>query len=83
MAWTLKHRAISFAVTIGVTLGEFIVFGAPIAIVVYLTGMARIQRIIEVSAMLAAVWSLSVALYGHIWPPAPAAPRRIASKGEQ
>jgi hypothetical protein len=70
MSWPLRYRTLSFAVTLGVTSGEFLVLGLPIALIVHFARLATIGRIAAIMVTLCALWSFGIAIYGHIWPPA-------------
>jgi hypothetical protein len=66
-AWPLSLRALSFAISIGVTLGEFALVAIPIGIVTWLAGAAP-STIFEVAGILAAAFSLTISIYGHVRP---------------
>ena len=67
MAWTARMQAVSFAVSMGVTLGEFVIFGIPIAALVWMAGLGSAREVVIVSAVAALLWSLSISIYGHFW----------------
>jgi hypothetical protein len=67
-SWPLGHRALSFAITIGVTLGEFALVAVPLGLVLWLTGAAPPRAIADGAAVLAAIFSLTISIYGHVRP---------------
>jgi hypothetical protein len=67
-SWPARYRLLSFAITIGVTLTEFALLAAPFGAIVWFAGLASAARIIVVAIVLAAVFSLSIAIPTHIWP---------------
>ena len=67
-AWPLRLRALSFAIVIAVTLGEFALVAAPLGIVLWWLGAAAGSTIIAVAAVLAGIFSLSISIYGHVRP---------------
>ncbi len=78
-SWPVRLRALSFAITIGVTLGEFALVAAPLGIVVWALGAAPASTIAASAGALAAIFSLSIAVYGHVRPIR--IPRRVLNGG--
>ena len=68
MSWPIKLRAMSFAVTVGVTLTESIVGAIPIGLALWYFNVARTSTILELLAVLAAAVSLSISIYSHVQP---------------
>jgi hypothetical protein len=79
MSWPIKLRAMSFAVTMGVTLTESIMGAIPIGLALWYFGVASPVRIFEVLALLTAAVSLSISIYSHVRPAQ--YPRRINREG--
>jgi hypothetical protein len=67
-SWPLHYRALSFAITIGVTLGEFTLVAVPLGMVLWFMGAAPLRAIAGGAAVLAAVFSLTITIYGHVRP---------------
>jgi hypothetical protein len=68
MAWPLRLRAESFAITLAVTIVEAAVYGAPLGVLAWLAGLASAERIVTVLGILGALWSLTIAVSTHLWP---------------
>jgi hypothetical protein len=79
MSWPIKLRAMSFAVTMGVTLTESIMGSIPIGLALWYLHVASPTRILEFLAPLVAAVSLSISIYAHVRP-APY-PRSIHREG--
>ena len=60
MSWPIKFRAMSFAVTMGVTITESVMGALPIAIVLWYFDLASTRTILEAIAVVVAVVSLSI-----------------------
>ncbi len=69
MSWPIKLRALSFAITIGVTLLESVMGSAAIALTLWYFGVASARTLLEIFAVVAAVTSLSISIYSHLRPP--------------
>jgi hypothetical protein len=69
MSWPIKLRAMSFAITVGVTLVESVMGSAAIALVLWSFGVATARTLLEMSAVVSAIVSLSISLYSHLRPP--------------
>lgn len=68
MSWPIKLRAMSFAVTMGVTLTESIMGSIPIGLALWYFHVASPARILESLILLAAAVSLSISIYSHVIP---------------
>lgn len=68
MSWPIKLRAISFSVTIGVTLMESVMAAIPIGLALRYFNVASSARIFEVLMLLAASVSISISIYSHVRP---------------
>ena len=69
MSWPIKLRAMSFAITVGVTLLESVMGAAAIALMLWPFGVASARTLLEISAVVAASTSLSISIYSHLRPP--------------
>ena len=69
MSWPIKLRAMSFAITIGVTLLESVMGCAAIALMLWSFGVASARTLLEISAVVSAIISLSISIYSHLRPP--------------
>jgi hypothetical protein len=69
MSWPLRLRAMSFAITLGVTLLESIMAAVPIGLALWYFEVARTSTIFALLAVLIATLSLSISIYSHILPP--------------
>jgi hypothetical protein len=68
MSWPIKLRAMSFAVTMGVTLTESIMGAIPIGLALWYFNLASRATILESLAVLVAAISLSISIYSHVRP---------------
>jgi hypothetical protein len=68
MSWPMKLRAMSFAVTMGVTVTESAMGSIPIALALWYFQLASTRTIVEAMAVLVASVSLSISIYSHIRP---------------
>ncbi|HZC45166.1 MAG TPA: hypothetical protein VE243_01750 [Candidatus Acidoferrum sp.] len=68
MSWPIKLRAMSFAVTMGVTLTESIMGSIPIGLALWYFHVASFDKILEFLALLEATISLSISIYSHVLP---------------
>ena len=68
MSWPIKLRAMSFAVTMGVTITESIVGSIPIALVLWYFDIASSRTILEIIVVVVAAVSLSISIYSHVRP---------------
>lgn len=69
MSWPIELRAMSFAITIGVTLLESVIGSAAIALTLWYFDVASPRTLLEVFAVVVAVTSLSISIYSHLRPP--------------
>ena len=69
MSWPVKLRAMSFAITVGVTLLESVMGSAAIALMLWSFGVASARTLLEISAVVSAITSLSISIYSHLRPP--------------
>jgi hypothetical protein len=79
MSWPLKLRAMSFAVTMGVTITESVMGSLPIALALWYFDIASIRTILEVIVVMVAAVSLSISIYSHVRPAD--FPRRASGEG--
>jgi hypothetical protein len=68
MSWPIKFRAMSFAITMGVTITESIVGSIPIALVLWYFDIASGRTILEIIVVIVAAVSLSISIYSHVRP---------------
>jgi hypothetical protein len=68
MSWPIKFRALSFAVTMGVTITESVMGSIPIALVLWYFDLASGRTIMEVIVVVVAAVSLSISIYSHVRP---------------
>jgi len=68
MSWPIKFRAMSFAVTMGVTLTESVMGAIPIGLSLWFFSVVSTARIFELLAVVAATVSLSISIYSHVRP---------------
>ena len=68
MSWPIKFRAISFAVTMGVTITETVMGSIPIALALWYFDIARSRTILEAIVVVVAAVSLSISIYSHARP---------------
>ena len=69
MSWPIKLRAMSLAITIGVTLLESVMGSAAIALMLWSFGVASARTLLEIFAVVSAIISLSISIYSHLRPP--------------
>jgi hypothetical protein len=79
MSWPLKLRAMSFAVTMGVTITESVMGSLPIALALWYFDIASIGTLLEVIIVIVAAISLSISIYSHVRPAD--FPRRASGEG--
>jgi hypothetical protein len=79
MSWPIKFRAVSFAVTMGVTITESVMGSIPIALVLWYFDLASGKTIVEVIGVVVAAVSLSISIYSHVRPAH--FPRRAPEEG--
>jgi len=68
MSWPMKFRAMSFAVTMGVTVTESLIGSIPIALALWYFDIASSRTILEIITILVAAVSLSISIYSHVRP---------------
>lgn len=68
MSWPIKLRALSFAVTMGVTVTESIMGAIPIGLALWYFHIASMRTTLEALAVLVAAVSLSISIYSHVIP---------------
>jgi len=68
MSWPIKFRAISFAVTMGVTITETVMGSMPIALALWYFDIASSRTILEAMVVVAGAVSLSISIYSHVRP---------------
>ena len=66
MSWPIRLRAMSFAITIGVTIVESVMGSAAIALMLWSFGVASARTLLEISAVVSAITSLSISIYSHL-----------------
>ena len=69
MSWPIRLRAMSFAITVGVTLLESVMGSALIALMLWSFGVASARTLLEIFAVVSAIISLSISIYSHLRPP--------------
>jgi hypothetical protein len=79
MSWPMRFRAMSFAVTMGVTITESVMGSLPIALALWYFDIASIRTILEVIFVIIAAVSLSISIYSHVRPAD--FPRRASGEG--
>jgi hypothetical protein len=67
MAWTLKMRMTSVAVTIYLALAEYLLVAIPAGLILWLAG-ANPARLISIGVELAALWALAIVLISNLRP---------------
>jgi hypothetical protein len=67
MAWTLKMRMTSVAVTIYLALAEYLLVAIPAGVILWLAG-ANPARLISIGLELAALWALAIVLISNVRP---------------
>ena len=68
MSWPFRLRALSFVVTMGVTITESVMGSIPVAFALWYFDVASIRTILEAVIIVVAVVSLSISIYSHIRP---------------
>jgi hypothetical protein len=68
MSWPIKFRAMSFAVTMGVTITESLMGSIPIALALWYFDLASVRAILEAILVVVAAVSLSISIYSHLRP---------------
>jgi len=68
MSWPIKFRAMSFAVTMGVTITESVVGSIPIALLLWYFDIASGRTILAIVVVVVAAVSLSISIYSHVRP---------------
>jgi hypothetical protein len=79
MSWPIKLRAMSFVVTMGVTITESVMGSIPIAFALWYFDIAGGRTILEGVVVAVAVISLSISIYSHVRPAD--FPRRAPGEG--
>jgi hypothetical protein len=79
MSWPIKLRAMSFVVTMGVTITESVMGSIPIAFALWYFDIASGRTILEGVVVAVAVISLSISIYSHVRPAD--FPRRAPGEG--
>jgi hypothetical protein len=68
MSWPIELRAMSFAVTMGVTIMETVMGSIPIALVLWYFDIASSRTILEIIVIVVAAVSFSISIYSHVRP---------------
>ena len=68
MSWPIKLRALSFAVTMGVTITESVMGSIPIALALWYFDLASRRTILEAVVVVVAAVSLTISIYSHARP---------------
>jgi uncharacterized membrane protein len=68
MSWPIKLRALSFAVTMGVTITESVMGSVPVAFALWYFDIANGRTVVEGVIVVVAVISLSISIYSHARP---------------
>jgi hypothetical protein len=68
MSWPMKLRAMSFAVTMGVTLTESVMAAIPIGVAFWYFDAASTANIVKLMLALVITISLSISVYSHLRP---------------
>jgi hypothetical protein len=68
MSWPIKLRALSFAVTMGVTITESVMGSIPIGLALWYFDVASVRTILVVLGAAVAAISLSISGYSHLRP---------------
>ena len=79
MSWPVKLRALSFAITMGVTITESIMGLIPIGLALWYSHLASIRTIVMALGALVAAISLSISIYSHARPSQ--LPRSMVQRG--
>ena len=68
MSWPIKLRALSFAVTMGVTVTESLMGSMPVAFALWYFNIAGGRTVLEGVIVVVAIISLSISIYSHARP---------------
>jgi hypothetical protein len=68
MSWPIKFRAMSFAITMGVTITESVMASMPVALALWYFDVASGRAILEAVVVIVAIVSLSISIYSHVRP---------------
>jgi hypothetical protein len=79
MSWPIKLRAISFVVTMGVTITESVMGSIPVAFALWYFDIANGRSVLKGVIVVVAVISLSISIYSHVRPAD--FPRRAPGEG--
>ena len=79
MSWPIKLRAMSFAVTMGVTITESVMGLIPVAFALWYFDIASGRTVVEGVIVVVAVISLLISIYSHARPAQ--FPRRAPGEG--
>jgi hypothetical protein len=79
MSWPIKLRALSFAVTMAVTITESVMGSIPVAFALWYFGIASGRTVVEGVVVAVAAVSLSISIYSHARPAQ--FPRRAPGEG--
>lgn len=69
MSWPIKLRALSLAITLGVTVTESVMGSVPIALTLWYFDVADARTLLEIFAGVVAIVSLSISIPAHMRPP--------------
>jgi hypothetical protein len=79
MSWPIRLRAMSFGVTMGVTITESVMGSMPIALALCYFDIASGRTILEAVVVVVAAVSLSISIFSHLRPAR--FPRRAPGEG--
>jgi hypothetical protein len=79
MSWPIKLRALSFVVTIGVTITESVMGSIPVAFALWYFDIANGRSVLKGVIVVVAVIALSISIYSHVRPAD--FPRRAPGEG--
>ncbi len=79
MSWPIRLRAMSFAVTMGVTITESVMGSMPIALALWYFNIASGRTILEAVVVVVAAVAVSISIYSPLRPPQ--FPRRAPGEG--
>jgi hypothetical protein len=79
MSWPIKLRALSFAVTMGVTITESVMGSIPVAFALWYFDIASGRTVLQGAVVVVAVISFSISIYSHVRPAD--FPRRAPGEG--
>ncbi|HYK65513.1 MAG TPA: hypothetical protein VEY94_11235 [Patescibacteria group bacterium] len=68
MSWPIKLRALSFLVTLGVTVTESVMGSIPIGLALWYFDLASTRTILIALGVLVAAIALSISIYSHVRP---------------